>query len=105
MVGNTSSPEGNGAADEDNGSSGIAGSDSGTEGTGAASVDDAGSVEGSVGSVQAGRAVSSMDSCAFAARVNARKITTTSTDILPTIKRAFSATIAAAGRANKSAER
>ena len=105
MVGNTSSPDGNGADDEGNGSAGVAGSDSGPEGSGAASVDGAGSVEGSVGSVQAGRAVSSTDSCACAARESARKITTTSADILPAIKRAFSATIVAVGRANKGAER
>ena len=105
MVGNTSSPDGNGADEEGNGSAGVEGSDSGTEGSDAVSVGGAGSVEGSVGSVQAGRAVSSTVSCACAAKVSAREITTTSADILPAEERAFSAAILAAGRPNKGAER
>src|SRR5215469_16254256 len=96
VVGNASSEEGRGADDEGNGSAGVEGNDSGTEGSGAASVDGAGSLEGSVGSVQAGRATSSTDSCACAARVSAKKIVATSADVLPAIRRAISAVVVTA---------
>ena len=53
---------------------------SGAVGSGAACVDGAGSLDGSVGSDQGGRATSSMDSCACAARTAAKNIAATSTD-------------------------
>src|SRR6266566_7684661 len=101
--GNASSEEGNGADEEDNGSAGVEGSCSDAEGSDAASADGAGSLEGSVGSDQAGRA--STDSCACAARTSAKKIAATSTDILPAIRWAISAAVVAAERAEKGAER
>ena len=105
VVGNASSPEGKDADDEGNGSAGVEGKDSGAEGGGAASVGGAGSVDGSVGSVQAGRATSSTDSCACAAWVSVKRITATSADILPPIRRVISAVVLAAERAEKGAER
>ena len=105
MVGNASSEEGKDADDEGKASSGGEGNDSGTEGSGAASFEGAGSLEGSVGSVQAGKAASSTDSCACAAGVNAKTIAATSADVLPAIKRAISAGVVAAAWAEKGAKR
>ena len=104
-MGNASSEEGNGADEEGNGSAGVEGSSSGAEGSDAASVDGAGSLEGSVGSDQAGRATSSTDSCACAARTSAKKIAATSADVLPAIRWTISAAVVAAERAEKGANR
>jgi hypothetical protein len=105
VVGNASSEEGSGADEEGNDSVGAEGSESGIGGSGAASVDGAGSLEGSVGSVQAGKATSSTDSCACAIRRLAKKIAATSADVLAAINWAISAVVAAAARVEKRAKR
>ena len=104
--GNASSEEGNGADEEGNGSAGVDGNDSGIEGNGAACEEaEGGSLEGSVGSDQGGRATSSTDSCACAARTNVKRIATTSADVLPAIRRAISAAVGAAAWAERGAKR
>jgi hypothetical protein len=103
--GNASSEEGKGAAAEGNGSASVDGNGSGAAGSDAAWADDVGSVDGSVGSDQAGRATSSTDSCACAARVSAKKIAATNADVLPAIRWAISAAEVAAARAEKGAKR
>ena len=65
--------------------SGIEVTGSGTGCSGAACVNGTGSLEGSVGSDQGGRATSSTDSCACAATLTANNIAATITDVLPTI--------------------
>jgi len=97
--------EGNGADEEGKGSADVEGNDSSAEGSGAACVDGAGSLEGSVGSDQAGRAASSTDSCACAARTTAKNIAATSADVLPAIRWAISVAVVAAERAEKGAKR
>ena len=91
-VGNACSDECNDSDEEAEVSVAVGGNGSGAEvtgsgagGSGAACVDGAGSLEGSVGSDQGGRATSSTDSWACVARATAKNIAATSTDVLPTI--------------------
>src|SRR4029079_6436691 len=90
--GNACSDEGNGSAEDGTGSTGVDDTCSATQLTGSgagascdACVEGAGSPEGSVGSDQGGKATSSTDSCACAARTAAKKIAGRSTAVLPTI--------------------
>ena len=103
--GNASSEEGSGADEEGEDSAGVDGIGSAAEGTDAASIGGAGSLDGSVGSDQAGRATSSTDSCACAARMSEKKIAAKSIGVLPAIRRAISAVVVAAERAEKGAKR
>lgn len=102
--GNASSDEGSGADEAGNGSAGVEGNDSGMDA--AVCVDAAGgSFEGSVGSDQGGKATSSIDSCACAARINEKKIVITSADVLPAIRRTISATVGTGERAEIGTQR
>ena len=105
VVGNASSEEGSVADEEGKGSAGVDGNASGADGSDAASIGGAGSLPGSVGSDQAGRATSSTDSCACAAKMSETKIAAKSTGVLPAIRRAISAVVVAAERAEKGAKR
>ena len=110
-VGKASSEEGSGSDEEGNASAVVdrpaaGGNDSGTEGSDAPTcVDGAGSLEGSVGSDQGGKATSSTDSCACAVKISEKNIAAKSTGVLPAIRRAISAVVVAAERAEKGAER
>ena len=91
--GNACSDEGNDSDEEGKVSLAVRGDGSGAEvtgstaeGSGAACVNGAGSLEGSVGSDQGGKATSSMDSCACATRTTAKNIAAMSADVLPKIR-------------------
>ena len=96
--GRACSAEGNGSDEEGNGSTGPEDTGCGiedavsgaggscAEGSDAVCADGAGSLDGSVGSDQGGRATSSMDSCACIPRTTAKNITATRAGVLPMIK-------------------
>src|SRR5437867_1568566 len=97
--------DGKTSSEAGSGSAGAAGNGSGAEGTASACADGAGSLDGSVGSDQGGNATSWMDSCACPARTSARKIAAADAGVLPVIRWAISAAVAATVRVKSGAKR